>query len=436
MPNNRTVICPVCRSNSFIYLCNAFSKPDNIRLFHETPENFLMCNQCFTIIKAPLIERQKDFTEYGKIYYNQMGSDSSSIDRSIVNHIYNAQIPVYKTCLKFLERRLPSGVYNHWLDIGSAGVPTSFSNYNFTTIEPDSRTVKIGKEMFNPGKIHCTVLEQYSPLEPYDGLLFHHSFYCLPNPEIVLQKARSIVKDNGIIVIAISHFCMATSPVFEDSKYLRIEDIFRGDTLCVYYNPFSLIYLMQRNGFVFEDEELCVHRDHPHAPHYSSKYFIFRKTDCSFLDHELLSSSRDFQERLFLDQFSKWHIVTEKTLHLNNTPKTIFIGDFVLFEALNKIVPLTKIKGFINVSFDYTNTYSVNGVKHLCLEDLSLSDDCNLVLCSFDKQKEILDKIGVFNPQQVQIPTRQSKIKSLYFDFNNHRVMTKEFSLRLYQERC
>lgn len=426
-PHALRMKCPVCEGVNFSSVYQVFEKPDDVDLFVFKKGHFLECEGCATTIKAPLEITKNDVREYGMSYYNQLNY-LQNIEKAIEEHIYHSQIPVYKTFESMLNENFSSQEYPKWLDVGSAGYPTTFKNYNFTTIEPDYRTVEIGRRLFNREKIVCTIVDDLPLDEVYDGIVFHHSFYCLPNPNEALQKCFHLLRDGGVVVVAIGQFFMETPSVFSDNLYLRLEDIYRGETLSVYYNPFSLEYIFAKNGFVLENFKELSHHYHTSLD-YRSKYFTFRKQAKS-VKTDLLQASYDFSKQLLKTHFADFWERTYDTLARHNNKHTVFIGDWTLFEALNRILPLTNIQAFIDFHDVASNVYRLNGVQILPFSEVyRLTPKTKIVVCSFMYQKDILEVLETRTFDAIFVPTRKSKIENMFFYYEKDEVMTKAFEL-------
>lgn len=430
--NNKISQCPVCNGVDFEYVMKAFTKPDHEE-FAFLDEYYLECNCCGTTIKSPLEVQKDDFMNYGKSYYDQM-TQKAKAEESIIKHINFSQVPVYKTFKRFIDKNYPANQHYKWLDVGSAGFPTTFKEYSFTTIEPDNRTVEIGKKLFNESNIICSILDNFSTNKKFDGIVFHHSFYCLPNPNDAIQKCTELLNENGIIIVAIGQFFMNTAAVFEDNLYKRVEDIYRGETLNVYYNPFSLEYIFRKYGFNLEKTSILKHEDFKN-PEYSSKYFVFRKTNCTLGENNLLTKSFDFSTKLLLSNYEKMMMETKNTLEQFNSNKVLFIGDFNLFNQLNNIMKLDKVYGFIDINNINSNEYKINGIEILPSSKIyHLKDDIEVVICSYDKQDLILKNVSNHIKNDIYIPTRKSNINFLFFKYRNTKVLTKAFIVKKYKK--
>lgn len=429
----QNVKCPVCQSDRFLSFISAYISPDNVETFSFlSDQKFFSCERCGTFLKVPLHVNKVDVQDYGKSYYNQIHGEDNIL-KTIYNHICSSQMAVYKTFQEILEAKFSAEEYPNWLDIGSAGYPTMFEHYNFITIEPDPRAVLLGKALFNGEKIICNVFEKYESSTRVQGIVFHHSFYCLPDPSAILKKAFDVLEDNGVLVIAISQFFVETSAPSKDKAFQRLEDIFRGVTSYCYYNAASLEYLLNQNGFVLESSDIKSHKESSLRDLSESQYFFFRKQAHITQKPELIEMSKSYNALKMEQLFQAWEDVTCETLKKINHEKTVIIGDSELFFDLTTYAILDKIDGFIDEKLPTDNPFTLNGIKHYPLKYLKELVGKDIVICAFDKRQEtlvaLLQTLNVMAANRVLIPSRQSAIKRFHMEYRQQKVPTKAFVL-------
>ncbi len=417
--------CPVCQTNNFSIISKAYTKPDSDG-FHYIDRYYTMCQQCGSIVLNP-IKKYLNFTQYGLTYYNQIQSiNEEGIEKEIYGHIVMHQIPLYETLREFLLTNFKPSQYKKWLDVGSAGVPTAFSEYEFTTIEPDYRTVEFGRLFFNTSRIKCNIIEQYRSDELYDGILFHRSFYCLATPNEAIESAKKLLRNGGVIVVAIGQFFMEMNSPFQDGLYLRIEDILRGETLNVYYNEYSLKYLFEKHGFVCIQDAILSHKYHKNQ-NMQSRYFVFQKMDQVKRNEELIDRSKEFMTKKLHSIYATWEEESRATLQKFDHDKAVFIGDFELFWQLQQIYKMENIAGFVDSDNKVTNNYQLENIECLSYEALFELENMEIIICSYDKQKEIIDTLKkIKKNNSIYRPLRSSLIRDLYFDFGK-KYITKCF---------
>jgi SAM-dependent methyltransferase len=408
--------CPVCGNISFDFVSELFFKPDIPEEFGFYKDRFFVqCIRCGTVMQMPLIVEQDDFMKYGKAYYNQMAKSTQEGEDAINNHITFGQIPMYETCENFLKSSVDPTEHHKWLDVGSAGVPTTFKDFDFTTIEPDERTVMIGRKRFATEKINCATLETYDPKEQYDGVLFHNSFYCLPDPEKSLQKASQLLKRGGVVAIAICSYFMETSTTSPDTRYLRIEEVYRGDVLWAYYNRFSLKYLMERCGFVYVQDKVLQYSDCNRKPWFSARYFLFNKAgDTTQANPQDLQESNLLNKQLLKKLEYDFSQSIRNTLSAINNKNYFLIGNRDILFDLQRFGPMDSIGGVV----DYENSaifgISQNGLNFVDVNAILDNPQANLIVASFKSREAIAAALRKkFSFAKIFVANRSSGIERL-----------------------
>ena len=391
-------------------------------------EKLVSCDQCGTFFRIPLSVTVKDYSER---YYNQMHVNGRFRDVAEF-HILQHQVANYNRLLELFRDRIDRHKYKRWLDVGSAGYPTTFSEYDFDTLEPDYRIVAIGRELFKTNRIFCSNIENYKSSKRYDGVLFQNSFYCIPTPSWALKRAWSFLQDKGLLIIAIGSYLMGTKANTADGKYLRIEDVFRGESHWMYYNRFSLEYLCRKHGFVPVDS---VEIDSDYSKR-TIKYIIFKKEKRA-VDQTLLDKSFDFNKKNFQFLFELYYQRSIETLQSFNKENSIFIGTDIIFSDLLKLNKLDKILGFTNYPNDRIADCCSNGIRFFSNELLKkLSGNgmaYDVVIASYKYQQEILDLIQPFCDLphiNILVPERESGIEQLFLPFGEDEVLSKAFTLK------
>lgn len=210
------------------------------------------------------------FAEYGKSYYHWGENELEAVTSHAAG-----QMSHYDRFATYLREAFPSATYRRWLDVGSAGYPTSFEDYEFTTIEPSEAAVAYGQSTWRRDRIHNATIEVFETEQQFDGVVFLNSLYCTPTPVAAIAKAYEILRDSGILIVSIGQCLMETATNTEDGLYSQYEDFWQGATMWVYYNRLNLQALCAHQGFVFRDD-LTVDSGGDH-PYHEMRYMIFEK---------------------------------------------------------------------------------------------------------------------------------------------------------------
>ena len=95
-----------------------------------------------------------------------------------------------------------------WLDGGSVGYPTTFDDYDFTTIEPDERAVAVGRKIYGKGilkylaaapKIFCSTIETLNTDKKFDGILFNNKkLLTLALPIRIFLSVSNLIRSGSL----------------------------------------------------------------------------------------------------------------------------------------------------------------------------------------------------------------------------------------------
>lgn len=436
MNSNLSIICPVCsNSKSQTFIMKLFKNLHNPKKYEFLKnEGLYECSNCGTIYR-PTLNKDMKMEDLGIQYYDQVNVNDM-FKKNIINHIENHQKPQYDRIRDYILNKFDIEKYNNWLDVGSAGYPTSFKDINFLTIEPDPRVVKVGQELFNKNNISCNIVENFKPDSKIDGVLFANSFYCIPTPNEAIQNVFNILNDNGKVIVMIGHYFMGSkiSPA-QDGEYVAIEDLIRGITLWVYYNPYSLEYIFNKNGFRLIDKFTFNHNHKIEKRSINVLVFEKHKRD---INNELLEKSKNSNMNLLNNFFSNNKKNTIKTIkeELENK-NTLIIGSTCLINDILKISESTE-----NLTiYNFNNEKLLNNKNSTIIKTLSqLKNEINsktfnkIAICSFKYQNEILNFINENNlkVKKIILPTRESGDDKIWGNFKQNNEFVRNLKFKLY----
>ncbi|OHC75285.1 MAG: hypothetical protein A3G18_02590 [Rhodospirillales bacterium RIFCSPLOWO2_12_FULL_58_28] len=412
-----------------------FAHPDQVDAFRFVPGHFCICKGCGLIRRLPVATRD-DMTDYGKSYYDQMTKSKAS-QNSIITHA-NLQKLHYETMRVELLKRFPASEYPRWLDVGSAGPPTAFTDYEFTTIEPDPLAVEIGRELFSRDRILCGILEDYKPERNFDGLVFMNSLYCTPTPALALAAAHATLRDGGILMIAICGKIMDAIDNGVDGHTMCIEDMLRGDTLFNYFNQSNLEILCARHGFKMIESVPVLFPEI--APFHELRFMFFRRSDAvSFrLDAaDLIEKSRQKTAIVLKTLVAGFETATRTTIEMIDRTDTAIITTMDLLVELFRVRPLTKAKLLVDVEQSTPSVgFSINGA-HLSgiadlVRDIGAGQTRHVVIINFNGRMDIAAMLmrqfgaGALN---YYAPSRTSGINRIFSEFDGSLQMIKGLEL-------
>jgi hypothetical protein len=349
--------CPVCEASAFTLLTRVWRNYHLPKEFTLDPLRwFAECDSCSTVVMLPLHD---DFESGGTVYYDQR-----EIEAHVQRHFEQFQRPNYDRIREFLQRAAPAAQYRRWLDVGSVGYPTTFTDYEFTTIEPDARAAQAGADLFKTGRIHAATVEQWHDAQAYDGLLFNNSFYCLTNPAAALLASARLLRSGGRLVITNSSNFAGAICDREDGRVLAIEDLIFGETLQVYYNRHSLTYLLERHGFrLVEVATVAAYGRKTMTTH------VFEWDGESRTLPELLPKSRAAMDRTWREVFAGFESSLDETAALINRPETVLAGSLDVITDLITNRDLSRVRGIRPIPDAHLTGAPVNGWR-TCLPSI------------------------------------------------------------------
>lgn len=417
--------CPICDSTAFRFLSPVwrnYHREDEFRISEE--EWFAECARCGTVLRLPLADYGEDFRQYGRDYYD-VASVGSSLDQHAEAHFQHFQRPNYDSVHAFLQRALPAERHRAWLDVGSIGYATTFSDYRFTTIEPDERVVELGRRLFagfkfwQRARIQCATLESFVTQARFDGILFNNSFYCVTTPGRTLQRARELLGNDGRVVVTISMYLNDAVNNRDDGLISRIEDVIPGSTLWVFYNEMSLRYLFARHGFELEKRE--------EIPAYGLKTmqtYVFRRNDGIQPDPTWLDASHQHMSAKWADCFDEFERQSRTTLAGIDHDKTFLVGPLRILLELARIRQPEAMAGAIASDAVVAGVDSA-GLRLIAWEQMReriLSEagaGYQVVLCSFRQQDALRARLRQELGNDIRIlgPNRRSGMDCMELPF-------------------
>lgn len=432
-PVFKKTICPVCDHYELDFLTRYYSGEDWENNFAFNDTYLVECRRCGTIFQAPLENRDMSPENFGRAYYKP--PKDVELEQYALDHINATQMPHYKAMLDYFLNHVDPRSHHKWLDVGSAGCPTIFEPFDFTTLEPSPEIVAIGKKLYCPDKIVCGTIESFQTVERFDGVVFLSSLYYVPNPAETLDRVFDLLHEKGLLVIAIGQYFMETKSHFGKGLFLRIEDIFRGN-IKIYYTINSLKYLCGRHGFRFES--VFEQRQDEGDGYRTIRYLMFKKDkSVTVNDEDECRKAREHQQGLLKAAISNFEDVTRDTLQKINRGNTIIIGSADCVTALSRYGDLTEIAGVLDYKNPAISGCMISGLKWLSINDaqdviLQSDEVVNLVVVSWKYQNEAVEFIknnlhsGITN---IWKPSRHSGMEFMDIPFRDGFLTSKGLEL-------
>ena len=204
------------------------------------------CNNCGMIYDSAVIDinKCKSFANFG--YYNRLNKISSHL---ILQKKYlDFRYKILRKFCNFRSKNLKT------LDIGASGIwsnkiaEINKSSKNYL-VEPSEQMVNYSKKYFPKVKSINGILENTNFKKNYFNYIFvFDSIYCLNEPRKDLKLIRKILKDDGKVILSISHKFM-NNKMFEQEKYSQSLEMIIRNVYNTYYNNDHLENLLLLEGF-------------------------------------------------------------------------------------------------------------------------------------------------------------------------------------------
>ncbi|MBI4968093.1 MAG: class I SAM-dependent methyltransferase [Rhodospirillales bacterium] len=416
--------CPLCQGTAFDVVMNFVNYVNQYnRVSKDMSQYLAMCVSCGAILRLPLeIKPPAKVSDYGEAYYDGCGEDRLSVLRA---HVMEGQLLHYKQLHGILHRLTTPTAHRRWLDVGSAGCPTAFDDFEFTTLEPSIDAVVFGQSHFNKDRVKLGVIDHYADDRPFDGIVFLNSLYCSPTPAQSIAKAAALLRDNGMLVISIGNYFVETVSNTPDGRNGHMEDIWRGATMWVYYNRINLTALCETQGLSLKSEFV---ENSPIHPHQTIRFWVFEKRPpakpAGFEGGA--AKTRDLLDRL-LRSFTAQ---SQAALVALDQPSVAIVGWWEVIDDFWRVHPLRQIHYVVDARQETLRaTYCFNGVPLTSFEELAAGVRSGLiktvVIAAYSRHDEVTQALSrQFAAHGVNIgaltylmPIRPSPIGRAFDDF-------------------
>ncbi|MEO5375122.1 MAG: class I SAM-dependent methyltransferase [Alphaproteobacteria bacterium] len=372
---------------------------------------------------------------YGDDYYDQCGEN---LEKVLKDHVFDGQVPHYDLLRRVLLRLTTPERHRRWLDIGSAGCPTAFDDFEFTTMEPSAAAVAFGRRHFRADRIHCGVIDTIEERNAFDGVVFLNSLYCTPTPDVSIAKAAQALKDDGLLVIAIGNYFVGSVAYTDDGVDAQLEDVWRGVTMWVYYNPSNIKVLCARFGFT-----LVTHfvEDSPFFKHHTLQFWVFRKTPTPPLVHV---GQGALMVRMMIDKLlHSFRNITAEGLAAIDRSDHAVVGWRELMADMWEARPLTEVACMVDARHpEAAAPYRLGPLRMSTM--LALADAIRegrittVVVAALGRRRAVLSMIVFFLKELgvvpgtygILVPNRRSAEGRLFGEFQGRRTMIRGLAFR------
>lgn len=436
-PVQLSCTCPLCKGTSFEVVMNFLNYVNQYNRVYEDKGQYLaMCSGCGVILRLPLeIKPPAKVGDYGEAYYDGCGEDRLNVLRS---HVMDGQRLHYDQLREILLRHTSPDKHRRWLDVGSAGCPTAFADFEFTTLEPSIDAVVFGQSHFNKDRVKFGVIETYQDAEPFDGIVFLNSLYCTPTPDQSIAKAASLLREHGLLAISIGNYFVETVCNTPDGLNGHMEDIWRGVTMWAYYNRVNLPALCASHGLRLKDEFV---EKSPVHPHQTIRFWLFEKSgQAKAADY----SGGAARTRQLLDQLTtSFKTQSQEGLASIDQSTVALVGQWEVLVDFWKVRPLRQVLYAVDCRQpDLCETYCFNGIPLTSFQELAKAVQNGqiktVVIAAYSHHESVsevlaqqLRALGVdFSGLTYLMPIRPSPIGRTFDEFMGQRRQVRLLSFQ------
>jgi SAM-dependent methyltransferase len=178
-----------------------------------------VCERCGAGTTLPLMSDE----ELGAFYPEQYGAYEESdgiIGRlSRPYHAWRDQLSRRTPPISVLRERRAGSL----LDVGSGkGEPGIFAlehGWHVVGVDPSPAACEIATRRGIDARVGMLASAQLDDVAPFDAVMFHHSLEHVESPRRDLELARSLVRDDGIVLISVPNFDSWSARRFGASWY-------------------------------------------------------------------------------------------------------------------------------------------------------------------------------------------------------------------------
>ncbi len=251
--------CPVCDSSKRERLLPSVKYDLRERRFRQADAIWLcVCQECGVTYEDPGIVylASAEYADQGYYVEGNEAEEHNKLQITLAN--YRWQLLHDRLQLKQGAVTLDVGATGAW----SAKVVSQVTASVNHLVEPSSAAIALCKRLYPEVIPHHAVFDSpsFGIADGVDLITFFYSLYCMDNPACSLAKARDLLRENGRLLINISHVLMQNEIWDLNGKrpWLEMEHIARG-TPVVYYDPISISILLGLSGFQIDEKFIFQH---------------------------------------------------------------------------------------------------------------------------------------------------------------------------------
>lgn len=241
--------CPICHCAELKQLYNGIDQ-----YFSKQEVNFRICKKCNLVLLNPR-PTQEEYDELYKVVFQDKRRSLQTVEEAVqrlqAKDSYNKKIKH----LKYFQPYINSS--SRCLEIGAgwgtmAKMIVDKVGCSMEVVEPSHLAAKTAQEYYGL-KVHNDTFdafyEKFENGQQYNFIYLFHVFEHLLEPDQFLTKIKSLLKQDGALLLAVPDL---TNPDQPNEKFFHMEHAF-------YYTPKTLSLLLNKNGLkidsIFKDQD-------------------------------------------------------------------------------------------------------------------------------------------------------------------------------------
>jgi len=355
----------------------------------------LICKSCGFVFKKPCVEPEKLENDLNGDYYK-----SYTYDRLLARSKARALVDTSRAVeyINYIRETVDLNNVKRALDIGGAEglfsktLKTIYPDIDVYCLEPDSRVVSIGKQLYPEVNFLKGRLENILKFQEkdYDLITYFGGFYRTVEPRTALKNIHICMAVNGFIVFSLPH----TLGNPGKQAYEPHDSI---DELLSVAAPSLLLDDYYMTSFIKSYFKLITYDKRQNYPFFKKIHFCIAQK-CKDIDKFQFNHSNRYESnRNYIYQYANEE--TKKRFELLKTKYSlkniVIFGIGIEAEALSQIVAGTgvKVMFFIDPFCLKSGEKEISDIPVKLLSEIYHENIDALIIASYDNQSVIYDQL-------------------------------------------
>lgn len=194
--------CPLCTSK----LTVSFLKAPALDVSHSRLYEYMLCESCDVIILCKDCKIKDDTVDYSNSgYYSREDNKAKSFIRVLTSLFSLLRLNIVK---KFINNKTLEGLNILDIGCGKGGFLEAAKKQGAMVhgLEPTERSFEVAKNKLGQSVQNLMMSKSIFPNNSMDVITMWHVFEHIPMPKDILNDCNYVLKNNGLLVIAIPNY--------------------------------------------------------------------------------------------------------------------------------------------------------------------------------------------------------------------------------------